>query len=229
MLFFCISLSISDQDSSQSLVALDRIVTYLDEDEVDDQVSTLKGSRSPSNDGEVGLGIIDGSFRWNTSGVGRVRQTMTGVTTTDDASPSTPSGHGHFELKNINIRFPESKLTVISGPPASGKTALLMALLGELTTIHGRIIIPKDPSKVDDYGLSHTMSYAAQMPWLRHQSIKDNILFDFPYDAERYHAVVEACALNPDLAILEDGDATEIGVRSVRIYLSRALKFVCSC
>ncbi|KAM5535675.1 hypothetical protein V8D89_010662 [Ganoderma adspersum] len=215
----------------RSVVALDRIATYLDEEEVDDQVSTLKGHRVTPNEGEVGLGIVDGSFRWNGSSVPRDRATATGVTTTDDTSSSTPTGHGYFELKNINIRFPESKLTVISGPTASGKTALLMALLGELTTLHGHIIIPKYPSKVDDYGLSYTMSYAAQMPWLRHQSIKENILFNFPYDAGRYHAVVEACALNPDLAILEDGDATEIGVRGVslsggqkaRVALARAV------
>lgn len=125
----------------------------------------------------------------------------------------TPTGSGQFELKNINVHFPEGRLTVISGPTASGKTGLLMALLGELTTLNGRITMPKNASNVDEYGLSHAISYAAQTPWLRHQSIKDNILFDFPYDEERYQAVVESCALKPDLAILEDGDATEIGVR----------------
>ena len=34
-------------------------------------------------------------------------------------------------------------------------------------------------------------------------------------DPERYEAVLEACALKPDLAIFEDGDETEIGVRWV--------------
>ena len=79
----------------------------------------------------------------------------------------------------------------------------------------------KDTSKVDEHGLMHCISYAAQSPWLRHQSIKDNIIFGFPFDEERYNAVIECCALQPDLAMLEDGDATEIGVRSVYTILPR--------
>src|SRR5277367_2693992 len=91
-----------------------------------------------------------------------------------------------------------------------------MALLGEMTLLPGgRIIMSKEPSRVDENGLMHSISYAAQLPWLRHQSIKDNILFGYPFDEERYNAVVECCALKPDLDIFEDGDATEIGARQV--------------
>ena len=71
----------------------------------------------------------------------------------------------------------------------------------------------KEPSRVDENGLMHSISYAAQSPWLRHQSIKDNILFGYPFEDERYKAVIESCALQPDLEMLEDGDATEIGSR----------------
>jgi ABC-type transport system involved in cytochrome bd biosynthesis fused ATPase/permease subunit len=89
-----------------------------------------------------------------------------------------------------------------------------MALLGEMTLLPGgRIIMAKIPSRIDEYGNMHAISYAAQSPWLRHQSIKDNILFGYPIDEERYEAVLEACALRPDLEVLEDGDATEIGAR----------------
>ena len=90
-----------------------------------------------------------------------------------------------------------------------------MALLGEMTRLEGRLIMSKDTTRVDEYGLQHAISYAAQSPWLRHQSIKDNILFGYPLDEERYQAVIECCALKPDLDILEDGDATEIGARYV--------------
>jgi ABC-type transport system involved in cytochrome bd biosynthesis fused ATPase/permease subunit len=88
-----------------------------------------------------------------------------------------------------------------------------LALLGEMTLLNGRIIMSKETSRVDENGLMFSISYAAQTPWLRHQSIKDNILFGYPFDQARYEAVLEACALRPDLDLLEDGDATEIGAR----------------
>ena len=43
----------------------------------------------------------------------------------------------------------------------------------------------------------------------------ENILFNLPYDAERYNMTLEACALITDLEILEDGDEAEIGERGV--------------
>ena len=52
---------------------------------------------------------------------------------------------------------------------------------------------------------------------LQHLSLRDNILFGLPYDKERYELVLECCALNPDLAILEDGDQTEVGARGVTL------------
>ncbi len=204
-------------------------------------MSTIKKGRvPPSAETETGLGIVHGTFKWNeveekkvedkgkskdngkkTNGsngseaaASSADETATAV---DDASITsaglTSVADHRFELRDINVMFPDRQLTLVTGPTASGKTALLMALLGELTTLEGHIVMSKNPSKVDEHGLSHTISYAAQSPWLRHQSIKENILFGYPYDEERYNAVVECCALQPDLDILEDGDATEIGAR----------------
>lgn len=90
-----------------------------------------------------------------------------------------------------------------------------MAVLGEMTRLSGRIIMTKESSCVDENGYSHSLSYASQTPWLRHQSIKDNVLFGHSFDEERYRSVIECCALVPDLQLLEDGDLTEVGARSV--------------
>ncbi|KAI0827335.1 multidrug resistance-associated ABC transporter [Trametes gibbosa] len=253
----------------QSKVALDRISTYLEEEEVDEQVSTLKKGRVPpsSEDDSAGLGIVNGTFKWNeveekkeedkdkgkskdmsskangsngangANGSSPADADAAGPsdeasTIVDSASALGATGGDHrFELKDITVLFPEGELTVVTGPTASGKTALLMALLGELTTLSGHIVMSKNTSKVDAHGLAQAISYAAQSPWLRHQSIKDNILFGYPWDEERYNAVVECCALGPDLEILEDGDATEIGARGVslsggqkaRVALARAV------
>lgn len=84
-----------------------------------------------------------------------------------------------------------------------------------MSITNGKLVMSKNTSNIDEHGYMHAISYAAQSPWLRHQSIKDNILFGCPYDEERYNAVVECCALKPDLDILEDGDQTEIGARWV--------------
>ena len=37
-----------------------------------------------------------------------------------------PENHTEFELKDISVKFPEGKLTIVTGPTASGKTALLV-------------------------------------------------------------------------------------------------------
>ncbi|PFH45713.1 hypothetical protein AMATHDRAFT_158119 [Amanita thiersii Skay4041] len=237
----------------QTGVAVKRISVYLGEDEVTEQVSSLKRDSKQVNTltDEDGLGLENASFKWNEVEEKEdpnkkdklTRHSQSASSSSDDnvtievddgstaVDPFMEVQDHRFELRDVNIRFPDGQLTLVTGPTASGKTALLMAVLGEMTTISGRIIMSKDTSKVDENGLTHSISYGAQMPWLRHQSIKDNILFDSPFDEERYNAVIECCALRPDLDMLEDGDATEIGARGVslsggqkaRVALARAV------
>ncbi|SMR43471.1 unnamed protein product [Zymoseptoria tritici ST99CH_3D1] len=122
-------------------------------------------------------------------------------------------------LRDINISFPEG-LTVICGEVGAGKTALLQALLGELDMSEGQLIRPPEP-----------IGYCSQTPWLQSMSIRDNILFSAPYEAERYHAVLDACALTPDLADFQSRDLTLIGENGVglsggqraRVALARAV------
>lgn len=132
----------------ETRVALDRIAVYLDEDEVSDQVSSLKKNdsapplASESLDLEDGLGFDDASFRWNevpqqkeedTGNVvnGKTRDPSFRETSSDEVGSisidfTAPDEDRRFELKDLNIRFPEGELTIVTGPTASGKTALLV-------------------------------------------------------------------------------------------------------
>jgi ABC-type multidrug transport system fused ATPase/permease subunit len=153
------------------------------------------------------------------------------------ATPLTTSAitERQFELQDINVLFPPGELSLITGPTASGKTALLRALLGEMYTIPSpstntaptQIFLPKHPTVLDEStGLRNYVSYAAQTPWLEHLTIKENILFGSEFDEKRYNQVLECCALKPDLDALEDGDETEIGERGVSLSGGQKARFV---
>lgn len=82
--------------------------------------------------------------------------------------------------------------------------------------LEGQTYLPKQTTQVDaETGLRNSVAYASQTPWLQQKSIKDNILFGEEFNEERYDATLEACALVPDLEMLEDGDQTEIGAKGV--------------
>ena len=128
-------------------------------------------------------------------------------------------GTGHHVLHEISLAFPAG-LTVITGKIGAGKTALLLALMGELDHLAGSVIQSHEK-----------IGYCGQRPWLQSTSIRDNILFHSSFEESRYSQVVEACALTPDLACLKDGDRSMIGENGVglsggqkaRVALARAL------
>lgn len=144
-----------------------------------------------------------------------------------------------FQLHGLDISFPAG-LTIVIGPVGSGKTSLLLALLGEMHRIKGRNYLPsplgRDSLSVED-GLINTVAYAPQTPWLLGTTIKENILFGLPYEKARFDAVLFACALGPDLKILEYGEETEVGEKGTalsggqkaRIGLARCRTYTVSC
>mmetsp|Transcript_7000 Transcript_7000/g.8876 ORF Transcript_7000/g.8876 Transcript_7000/m.8876 type:complete len:1644 (+) Transcript_7000:14-4945(+) len=192
----------------QSKVSLDRIGEFLDEEETSkyEQLGQTPGPNSPT------VGFEDASFAWNLK------------------------SENDFKLRDINIAFKEGKLNVIIGPTGSGKTSLLLALLGEMDLTSGKVFLPgiisRDHLVVDPRtGLTDSVAYCSQSAWLLNDSIKNNITFSSPFNQVRYDKVIEACGLKRDLEILSAGDATEIGEKGItlsggqkqRVSLARAL------
>ncbi|KAG9342260.1 hypothetical protein JZ751_016762 [Albula glossodonta] len=126
-------------------------------------------------------------------------------------------------LSDINIRIPTGQLTMVVGQVGCGKSSLLLAMLGEMQTIRGKV----HWSNKNRY----SVAYATQKSWLLNATVEENITFGSPFNKQRYKAVIDACSLQPDIDLLPFGDQTEIGERGInlsggqrqRICVARAL------
>ncbi|KZS96546.1 P-loop containing nucleoside triphosphate hydrolase protein, partial [Sistotremastrum niveocremeum HHB9708] len=209
-------------------VSLDRVGEFLNSGELlDSNLPVVSATDHSVLDSEVI--IRDAIFRWDkcnsTSGI----TTPTTTTTTTTTPIPNPRSHQKFTLRIPHtLSFPSSSKTLIYGPTASGKTSLLMALLGEMyfspSSSKGCYCLPRD----EDGG---GVAYAAQESWVLNDTIRENILFGEEYDEERFERVIWETGLRQDLDGFEGGDMTEVGERGItlsggqkaRITLARAL------
>ncbi|ELR58161.1 ATP-binding cassette sub-family C member 9 [Bos mutus] len=149
-------------------------------------------------------------------------------------------GSGLATLSNIDIRIPTGQLTMIVGQVGCGKSSLLLAILGEMQTLEGKVHwsnslrarLCLNPSSLEYKNRNrYSVAYAAQKPWLLNATVEENITFGSPFNKQRYKAVTDACSLQPDIDLLPFGDQTEIGERGInlsggqrqRICVARAL------
>ncbi|KAK4052550.1 hypothetical protein OIO90_004318 [Microbotryomycetes sp. JL221] len=143
---------------------------------------------------------------------------------------STPAPRT-FELQDLDATFPIGEMSLICGSLGAGKTLLLLSLLGEADVLSGQVICPRSqpdaialPSidwdsflTTDNWIQPGLAAFVPQSAWLQNASVRANICFGLPFRPDRYHAVLNACSLVSDLAILEDGDQTEIGEKGINL------------
>ncbi|KAF8422979.1 P-loop containing nucleoside triphosphate hydrolase protein [Tirmania nivea] len=228
-------------------VSVQRIETFLKAEEVQDN-----REMQDMSDG-IAVRILDGEFTWEkspenapnskgtagASGVpllkSEIKAAKKAAKEEKKAAKKGPGGSGGpgtlveedekssepFKLQNINLAFQQDELVAVVGAVASGKTSLLAAIVGEMRQSHGVI---RQASR---------LAYCPQYAWIQNASVRENIVFGRDFDPEWYQKVVYACALQPDLDMLPDGDATEIGERGItvsggqkqRINIARAIYF----
>ncbi|KPM40774.1 ATP-dependent bile acid permease [Neonectria ditissima] len=200
----------------ETKVSIDRVEEFLHEDETEkyDQL----GLDNVDEEGVKRIGFSNATLIWGGKD-----------TVAEDGSRA-------FRLMDMDVNFKLGKLNIIAGPTGSGKTSMLMGLLGEMTLMEGKIYCPGGRSREDvrpdpETGLANTIAYVAQAAWLVNANIRENILFSTPFDEQRYRSVIVACALERDLQILDNGDETLVGEKGItlsggqkqRISLARAL------
>lgn len=136
-------------------------------------------------------------------------------------SASTLTQVEPFKLHGIDFSIGRNELVAVIGGVGSGKSSLLAALAGDMRRTNGEV------------KMCATRAFCPQYAWIQNASVRENILFGKDYNRKWYEAVIEACALRPDIETLPYGDMTEIGERGItisggqkqRLNIARAIYF----
>ena len=78
-------------------------------------------------------------------------------------------------------------------------------------------ILKEVPHYEGDLTVKGKVAYVEQEPSIFAGTVKENILFGKPYDAELYAKVVEVACLKKDFENFSEGDLTEIGEKGVTL------------
>jgi len=204
--------------------SLRRIASYLTSEELTPYVQTLP----PKSDGGGEIEIKHGSFLWSTS-----NQIKDG----EVAPPDSPA------LCDVNLKVDSGEVVAVVGPVGSGKSALVKAVLGELTPVP-KIVVesnidsdakestnPVDLMSRPEVTLHGNVGYCSQEAWVPKGTLRDAIVFGRDYDEERYTQAVYDAGMDQDIAsgtlssemdVGEKGSSLSGGQRA-RVALARAL------
>ena len=106
---------------------------------------------------------------------------------------------------------------MLVGPIGSGKTTLLESILGETIAIGA-----------SSKGQLPPVAYCSQTPWLRNQTIRQNVLGELLMDVKWYKTVILACGLEKDLSYLPRGDRTSVAGNGITLSGGQKQRIVCS-
>ncbi|KAJ2804785.1 Multidrug resistance-associated protein 1 [Coemansia helicoidea] len=116
------------------------------------------------------------------------------------------SQHSHDQaLTDVTLRASGGELVAVVGKTGAGKSSLLLSICGELEMTAGT------------GGVTGTIAYLEQSPWIMNDTMRANVLFGREYDAEFFARVIHACALVEDIAMWPNADLTVIGERGINI------------
>ncbi|XP_055302412.1 probable multidrug resistance-associated protein lethal(2)03659 [Sitodiplosis mosellana] len=129
------------------------------------------------------------------------------------------SAENQSGIIDMDFEIHDKQMIAISGPVAASKSTILLVMLRELEIDSGELIV------------NGLISYSPQEPWVFDATIRQNILFNEPFDSERYLEVIRVCSLERDLQSLPAGDLTMVGESGIclsggqksRINLARAI------
>lgn len=202
--------------------AMRRVASFLSAEEITPYVSKFP----PLEEGGS-IELRHGNFLWST------------VQTTSASSAVAPA------LIDAKLRVGPGEVVAVVGSVGSGKSALLKALLGELTPSPRTIVqqaVSATTLESDNAVEGHIadkpmvivhgyVAYCSQEAWLPKGSIKDAVVFGREFDESRYLQAMYDAGLDKDIASGVLADDTDVGEggsalsggQRARVALARAL------
>ncbi|XP_060080895.1 ATP-binding cassette sub-family C member 5-like [Ylistrum balloti] len=188
----------------ESKVAMKRIKKFLIRDEYTPPTNQVKDEMNA-------VEIHDGVFQWedltdlpNENDKKKKKQKKKEEEKNVLNSPRSEST-ASFNLDDIQFNVKKGHLVGICGSVGSGKSSLMSAILGRMPKLTGHLAV------------DGSVGYAAQQAFIFNGTLRENVLFGKSYDSIWYKTVIYACGLEPDIALLPNGDQTEIGERGINI------------
>lgn len=143
------------------------------------------------------------SFEWNYDSQNVSSTKVEGKLSEKDESQQ-PGASNFAGIKSVDLEILKGNLVIVVGTVGSGKSTFLNALAGKVHLTRGLAEVSNSlVANLSDWSMSGT--------------VKENITFGRPFDAERYLSVIRACCLDDDLSQMKDGDYSEVGERGMTL------------
>ncbi|KAH0811148.1 hypothetical protein GEV33_011643 [Tenebrio molitor] len=122
-------------------------------------------------------------------------------------------------LTDVTVTATSGKLVAVVGVAGGGKSTLLQVMLKEIPISSGNL------------GVTGSLSYAPQEPWVFPGTLRENIVFGEKMDNRKFQEVIKVCCLEHDISRFAYGDNTLVGEKGVmlsggqkaRVSLARAI------
>ncbi|XP_006459320.1 hypothetical protein AGABI2DRAFT_66472, partial [Agaricus bisporus var. bisporus H97] len=200
LMFLPMSLS-TIADAAQAITRLNEIF----------EAELLEGTRVIDHNQAVALRVQDASFTWETpepsdEGISSQKHKAD----KNQSTPQKPDGSSQrtekiFTMSTINLEIARGQLVAIVGSVGSGKSSFLQGLIGEMRRTSGQVIF------------GGTVAYCSQNAFIQNATVRENVCFGRPFESVRYWKAIKDACLEHDLAMLPDGDLTEVGERGISL------------
>ena len=110
-----------------------------------------------------------------------------------------------FFLNHVSLEVEPGDMCVLYGPTGSGKTALLLSIIGEIFIQHGSVY------------RGGKIAYVQQEPWIYSGSIRDNITLGKEFNEELYLNALSYSMLTDDITSFSKADMTVLGDKGFSI------------